>query len=267
LANDIGAVVLAVNNAVEKVRTLCGKGDLDLDNLLDYAEDMEKTIKNNAGNGKKVYNIIFDFCAELYSRFENDIDKINGTKISTNDVVAIYNREYDFDNTKDEPSSSQKTALDNAVKKPDQITKSDLDKIIGYSDSNVKTDKDLVVVYQDAVSELVKNIGYDTSSKSDASRLADDVACVVEVANESIDKVLELAKAGNLNADTLLGFKSEIDSIIDSTASSANKAEVKNAVNDFAIALYGKLDGKLSEINGNADLTVEKLLEFYNANK
>jgi hypothetical protein len=267
LANDIATMVLAVNNSVDKVKSLSKSSKLTESNLLDYADDLEDLVDKYAtkANRSDIKDVITDFCTDLYNKMADDIEAINGTTLSDTDVVNIYNGDYDAD--KDAPTKTEQSAIEKLVD-GSTVTASNLNTIIGYSDVEVTADSNSKELYNDAIDELLDAVDYSDLdlSTTDASIVANDVATIVSVVNESVDKVIDLAKDGKLDKSSLVDFQSTINSIVENNATSSNKAEIKSAIQNFAIELYSKIADDLDSLNGT-DVTVSTLIDLYNSNK
>jgi len=280
-ANDVSAVVLAVNKAASQVKSLAKKGELDKSNLLDLSEDMQEIIEDKAtkANRDDINDAMVAYCENFYNQIADLIPKLNGKTLSDKDLMEIYDGTYEEEEKEYvAPSKAQDNSLDKVGKidKDEKVSSTDLTNIIKYADKNddynasytenVKVDSQMTDLYSSALQELIKTTDSDVSdmNNKEKSDFAMDVASTVKVVNNAVDVFKDLAKDGKLSKDNLIAAKDDVIADVVKYASSSNSAGVENAAVNFASELWVKFSDDIDALN-NQELTTEKILEIYNS--
>lgn len=287
ISNDITAVVAAINSIasgfIDECKAGFAAGATAKDILDEIVKDNKSAWEKISYNDTEVTDAVEDFVNDISKKITaENIADISGKKLSKSDVANIFKGDYSY-NAK-EPTADEKKELDKLIPtgssnkpaiedaKPEEV-KETIETVISYigKEDEVKIDDDITDIYQDAIVELVKSndTDYSTNSGNAATKLAEDVATVVLATNESIDKVVELAKDGKLNKDSLVEYRTQLESLVNQNASADNKEAIKDIMNDKAVDMYAALQDDFASLNQetNEEAIKAKVLELYNQYK
>lgn len=282
-ANDLSAVINVTDAIVDGFTAACKNGTATTKTLTSLSAGMTVTINNYAANSSQVRSVIDKLCAELNKNVEKYTDE-ELKNVKEADAMAVLQGKY-VANAK-EVTSEVKVEVDNVLADAvnidkgstnSTITKDELNTIISLvpdkkadgTDAETAEVDDAIAettIYQDAIVALIVSdeTDYSTNTNSEAAILAKDVNAVIDATNEAVKKVEDLAKAGNLNKDSLISYKADLDKIIDGS-DAVNNEEIKTIMTEQSLELYNALQGSFDTLNDKGSaVTTQDILDLYN---
>lgn len=94
LADDVSTVILATNEAVDKVVELANKGELNRESLAAYKSELDNIIKKNATsqNVVEIQDLMSKTSLDMYAALKDEFGSLNDkdSKVTTSDVLELY---------------------------------------------------------------------------------------------------------------------------------------------------------------------------------